>query len=209
MRVLQRSLRSMALAHAVAVSLAIAAQPDAFAAAGHDRSGEIMLAQSSMGAPDPGPPPAPYPTPRQDYAPYVPPARQDPTPTPEPQREAPRETTKDVTGDVLWGAIAFTADGSYSTIWKMASEPEAEASVAKKCAEYGRGGCKVVSFSGQQCVGLATFNGPYKRRRWSLSFTAGANTYPGAQRYALDRCNADERSQGRCQPRVAACADGR
>jgi hypothetical protein len=86
---------------------------------------------------------------------------------------------------------------------------EAEAKVAKKCSEYGRGACKVVSFSGAECVGLATFIGSYKRRRWLLSFTAGGNTYPGATNTAMNSCNSDERSQGRCTYRVAACADGR
>ena len=38
-------------------------------------------------------------------------------------------------------------------------KPEAEAKVAKQCAEFGRGGCQVVSFSGQECVALATFIG--------------------------------------------------
>ena len=111
--------------------------------------------------------------------------------------------------DVSWGAIGFTADGSYSSTWKMDSQPEAEAKVAKKCAEFGRGGCQGVSFSGQECVALATFIGSYRRRRWNLSFTAGGNTYPEAQNAAMARCNSDERSGGRCQPRTAACADGR
>jgi hypothetical protein len=55
---------------------------------------------------------------------------------------------------------------------------------------------------------LATFIGSYRRRR-SLSFTAGGATYSEAQNAALVRCNADERSQGRCQSRTAVCADGR
>jgi len=121
----------------------------------------------------------------------------------------PTQNPPDTSGNSLWGAIGFTADGSYSTTWKAASQAEAEAKVAKKCAEYGHGACKVVSFSGQECVGLATFIGSYKRTRWSLSFTAGGNTYPEATSAAMNSCNSDERSQGRCQYRVAACADGR
>ena len=111
--------------------------------------------------------------------------------------------------DVSWGAIAFTADGSFSTTWKMASQPEAEAKVLRQCARFGRGGCEVVSFSGQECAALATFIGPYRRRRWSLSYTAGGMTYPAAQSAAMDRCNSDERTQGHCQSRTTACADGR
>ena len=111
--------------------------------------------------------------------------------------------------DASWGAIAFTADGSYSSTWKMASQPEAEAKVLRECAKFGRGGCEVVTFSGQECVALSTFIGNYRRRRWNLSFTAGGNTYPDAQNAAMYRCNSDERTQGHCQPRTAACADGR
>jgi len=110
---------------------------------------------------------------------------------------------------VWWAAIGFTADGSYSTAWKMPSKAEAEARVAKQCSGFGRSGCQVVSISGQECVALATFIGSYQRRCWSLSFTAGGYTCPDAQNAAISRCNSDERSRGRCQPRTAACADGR
>jgi hypothetical protein len=85
----------------------------------------------------------------------------------------------------------------------------AEAMAAKGCAQFGRGACRVVGFSGQQNAALATFVGSYRRHRWNLSFTAGGATYPEAQSAAIGRCNADERSQGRCRPRTAACADGR
>ena len=69
--------------------------------------------------------------------------------------------------DASWGAIAFTADGSYSSTWKMNSQPEAEAKVLRECAKFGRGGCEVVTFSGQECVALSTFIGNYRRRRWN------------------------------------------
>jgi hypothetical protein len=162
-----------------------------------DSLSSFVIAQTSMGGPDPLPQPAPVtpsPPPRLDYVP----------PNLTPSQPAPSTST-----DLPWGAIGFTADGSYSSTWKMASQAEAEARVAKKCAEFGRGGCQTVSFSGQECVALATFIGSYRRRRWNLSFTAGGETYPEAQNAAMARCNADERSQGRCQPRTAACADGR
>jgi hypothetical protein len=168
----------------------------------------FVIAQTSMGAPDPLPSMSPtLPTP----APYQPPAQSSPKfdYLPPSLAPAPAPGQPSTSTDLMWGAIGFTADGSYSTAWKMASQAEAEARVAKKCAEFGRGGCQTVSFSGQECVALATFIGSYRRRRWNLSFTAGGNTYPEAQNAAMARCNADERSQGRCQPRTAACADGR
>jgi Domain of unknown function (DUF4189) len=154
-------------------------------------------AQTSMGAPDPLPPPAPnIPSPAPYIAPPLAPT-QPPLNQPGPSSE------------ITWGAIGFTADGSFSTTWKMPSQAEAEARSAKGCAQFGHGRCEVVSFSGQQCGALATFLGSYRRRRWSLSFTAGGTTYPEAQNAALVRCNSDERSQGRCQFRTAVCADGR
>jgi hypothetical protein len=151
-------------------------------------------AQPSMGAPDPPNTAGPGGTgPKVDFIPQLSPDQQ------------PAPGQPDAAGDVLWGAIGYTADGSWSSVWKMASKDEAEAAVAKKCAAFGRGSCEVVSFSGGRCVALATFNG----RRWQLSFTSGADTYPEAQRNALARCNADERTRGNCQFRTAACSDGR
>jgi len=160
----------------------------------------FVIAQTSTGTPDPTPPPPPF---RPAPAPAPAPAQPSLAPTPATPGQPSGST------GVAWGAIGFTADGSYSSTWKMPSQAEAEAKVAKGCALFGRGGCQVVSFSGQECVALATFIGSYRRRRWSLSFTAGGTTYPEAQNAAIARCNADERSQGRCQPRTAACADGR
>jgi Domain of unknown function (DUF4189) len=197
-----RAVRSIAIATSVAITAFLTALgslrcADAGQAAPSD-AGRFVIAQTSMGAPDPIPPSTPnIPPPRLDYIP----------PSPAPSQPAPNQPS--TSSDLAWGAIGFTADGSYSSTWKMDSKAEAEAKVAKKCAEFGRGGCQVVSFSGQECVALATFIGSYRRRRWNLSFTSGGNTYPEAQNAAMGRCNSDERSQGRCQPRTAACADGR
>jgi len=196
------AVRSIALSTSVAImAFLIAMGSMRCAKAGEvaqHEPGRFVIAQTSMGAPDPLPPLTPsIPAPRLDYIP----------PSLAPSQPAPSQPS--TSSDLSWGAIGFTADGSYSSTWKMDSKAEAEAKVAKKCAEFGRGGCQVVSFSGQECVALATFIGSYKRRRWNLSFTSGGNTYPEAQNAAMGRCNSDERSQGRCQPRTAACADGR
>ena len=172
----------------------------------------LVLAQSSLGGSEPLPPqvspapePAPAPLRASPAAPrtdYIPPNNGYPVQgSPNPQQNP--------SGDVLWGAIAFTADGSWSSDWKMPSRPEAESRVLRQCAGFGHGACEVASLSGQECVGLATFIGHYRRRRWLLSFTAGGMTYPDAQGAAVGRCNSDERTQGRCQFRTAACADGR
>ena len=150
-------------------------------------------------------PPSIAPTP---YSPDMPQAQQ-PRHDSSQLHSPPSVSSPSSSSDQAWGAIAFTADGSYSSTWKMGSQPEAEAKVLRECARFGRGGCEVVTFSGQECVALSTFIGNYRRRRWNLSFTAGGNTYPDAQNAAMYRCNSDERTQGHCQPRTAACADGR
>ena len=108
-----------------------------------------------------------------------------------------------------WGAISFTADGSFATSWKKDSKSEAEADVAVRCAKFGRGSCETGSFDGDVCVGLATYIGAHSGRRWKLSYTGGAPTSSGAQQKALARCNEDRRTRGRCQLRTVACADGR
>ena len=159
------------------------------------------IAQAPMGSHEPYK--APLAQPKADPLP----SPSLPSPSLGPGQQAPVQPGS--SPDDMWGAIGFTADGSYSTIWKAPSKAEAEAEVAKKCSAFGRGGCQVVSFSGKQCGALATFIGNYKRRRWSLSFTAGGETYPDAVNAALGRCNSDERSQGNCTSRIAACADGR
>jgi hypothetical protein len=208
-----RAVRPIAISVAAAIAIAVMAMAPlrcAATEASADSLRRFDIAQTSLGGPDmpsaeptppaPSPPPpprAPAPS-RSDRLDFIPPIYDKPQQQPEQSSPGgPR------------GAIAFTADGSWSTFWKMSSEAEAQADVAKRCAAMGHGSCEVASFSGQQCVALATFIGSYSRRRWLLSFTAGGGTYPEAQNAAMARCNADERTRGRCQPRTAACADGR
>ncbi len=168
-----------------------------------DAAYQAATAKGAVRPPASPNPPPPAPPPLNPPPPSPPAFSQLPVPAPSPPSQ-PAPLT-----DLAWGAIGFTADGSYSTAWKRVSQAEAEATVAKGCAEFGRGACKVISFSGQRCVGLATFIGSYRRRRWDLSFTAGGDTFPEAQSAALASCNSDERSRGRCVFRTAACADGR
>jgi hypothetical protein len=223
-----RKLSGMHAVRPIAISIAAAAimtvmismpSPKAVAGEAGDLSGSFVMAQTSMGSSDPvaplpvptplAPLPVPTPAPAPSLAPsprtdYIPPLYDRSNPDQNnPDAQAPS------TGE-LWGAIGFTADGSYWSAWKQPTKGDAEALAAKGCAKFGRsGGCEVASFSGQECVSLATFIGSYGRRRWDLSFTAGGNTYPEAQNAALARCNSDERTRGRCQTRTTVCADGR
>jgi hypothetical protein len=132
-----------------------------------------------------------------------------PRPVPRPGIVTPQPEDPGSFGSAYFGAIAFTADGSWATAWKKPNQAEAEADVAKRCAKFGRGACEVIAFTGERCVGLATFIGRAGRRHWKLSFTAGGLTGPEAQRAAMDRCNSDSRTRSQCQLRTMVCGDGR
>jgi hypothetical protein len=125
------------------------------------------------------------------------------------QAQSPAPAPAQPAKPAYWGAIAFTADGSFSTAWKQPSKAEAEADVAKKCAKFGRGACEVIGFSGSLCAALATYLGAHSGKRYKLSFTGGGLTSPDAQKKALERCNEDKRTRGRCQLRTVVCGDGR
>jgi hypothetical protein len=207
------ALRPYAISTAVAItSLLIATAPlqrAAAAEASGNGPGSFVVAQTSMGgASEPVIPPPPPPLPSKPQPPspkfdYLPPSL---APTPPVPADEPPAQSQD---SEYWGGIGFTADGSWSTVWKERSKGEAEAAVAKGCAKFGHGACEVISFTGQNCAALATFNGSYRGRRWNLSYTDGGITYPDAQRAALSRCNSDERTRGNCQIRTTVCADGR
>jgi hypothetical protein len=192
---------------AAAIVTSVIAMAPLRCAAAADSLRRFDMAQTSLGGsddmqpapqPPPSPPPrAPAPSPR-DRTDFIPPTNEKP-------QAQPDQSQPDSPQAVLWGAIAFTADGSYWSAWKQPSKGDAEALVAKQCSALGHGGCQVASFSGQECGGLATFLG----RRWKLSYTAGGDTYPEAQRNAMARCNADDRTRNNCQIRNVTCADGR
>lgn len=109
----------------------------------------------------------------------------------------------------VWGAIAFTADGSYSSVWKSVSKPEAEAHVLKGCAKLGRGACEVISFPGSMCAALAHYDGSHSGKRWRISHTGGAKTSSDAQKAALENCRNSRNVRGQCQLRTVVCGDGR
>ena len=165
-----RAVRPFALSFAGAITTSlIAAAPvrDALASETLLRPLDgLVIAQTSMSSPDSPPPapsrPAPAPIPAPPKMDDVPPS---PVPIPAPLPSQPNAALS----DMPWGAVGFTANGSYSSNWKMASQAEAEAKAAKGCAQFGRGACQVVSFSGQECVA------------WQLSSDhtgAGAGTCP-------------------------------
>jgi hypothetical protein len=106
----------------------------------------------------------------------------------------------------VYGAIAFTPDGSFFSVWKIGSRLEAEEKVRVECASLGRGSCEAVSFRGEVCTSIATGEISKKRK---ITY-AGGGLQPGdTEKLALGRCNSDRRARGTCQLRTTVCGDGR
>lgn len=106
----------------------------------------------------------------------------------------------------VYGAIAFTPDGSFFSVWKIGSRLEAEEKVRAECASLGRGSCEAVSFRGEICTSIATGEIAKKRK---ITYAGGGLAPSAAERIALGRCNADRRARGTCQLRTTVCGDGR
>lgn len=105
-----------------------------------------------------------------------------------------------------FGAIAFTPDGSFFSVWKIGSRLEAEDKARSECARLGRGACEAMSFRGEICAAIAS--GQISKQR-KITYAGGALTPDDAERLALGRCNADKRARGTCQLRTTVCGDGR
>lgn len=106
----------------------------------------------------------------------------------------------------VYGAIAFTPDGSFFSVWKIGSRLEAEEKVREECARMARGSCEAVSFGGEVCTSIATGNIAKQRK---ITYSGGGLAPGDAERMALRRCNADRRARGTCQLRTTVCGDGR
>jgi hypothetical protein len=125
------------------------------------------------------------------------------TPLPQPSVSVPPSIPPDPT---QFGAIAFTADGSFSSAWKRASKSDVEARVLANCIKLGRGKCEVVSFREELCAALASGQNGSGRR---ITLTGGGLTPADAKRSAIERCNKDRRTRGPCELRTVVCGDGR
>lgn len=106
----------------------------------------------------------------------------------------------------VYGAIAFTPDGSFFSVWKIGSRIEAEEKVRTECLHLGRGSCEAVSFRGEICTSIATGEIAKKRK---ITYAGGSLTPGDAEKIALQRCNGDRRARGSCRLRTTVCGDGR
>jgi hypothetical protein len=105
-----------------------------------------------------------------------------------------------------FGAIAFTADGSFASAWKLPSKAEAEAKVGADCETFKRGRCEIVSFRAELCAAIASFRIGKERK---VTYAGGGLTPADAQKSALERCNGDSRARRSCELRTVVCGDGR
>jgi hypothetical protein len=119
---------------------------------------------------------------------------------------APMPLAADPQRPVEYGAIAFTSDGSFSTAWKQAGKPQAEAKVLANCLKFNRGKCQVVSFRAEVCAALASFELSNGRK---VTYSGGGVTPQDAERVVLERCNLDWRARKSCKKRTVVCGDGR
>jgi hypothetical protein len=108
--------------------------------------------------------------------------------------------------EMQFGAIAFTPDGSFFSVWSISSRTEAEEKVRTECASLGRGTCEAMSFRGEICAAIAS--GKLNKQR-KITYSGGGLSPSDAERLALARCNADRRARGTCQLRTTVCGDGR
>jgi hypothetical protein len=105
-----------------------------------------------------------------------------------------------------YGAIAFTPDGSFFSVWKITSRVEAEDKVRTECSGLGRGACEAVSFRGEICTAIATGDVGKQRK---ITYAGGGLQPADAEKIALSRCNGDRRARGSCHLRTTVCGDGR
>jgi hypothetical protein len=121
-------------------------------------------------------------------------------------QESPYAPQPDAASAREYGAIAFTADGSFSAVWKRTSKSEAEAQVLTDCAKLKRGECQVVGFRRELCAAIASFQ---TAKDLKVTYAGGGVTKADAKRAALERCNGDDRARHTCQIRTVVCGDGR
>ena len=105
-----------------------------------------------------------------------------------------------------FGALAFTADGSFTAVWKQESKNGAEAKVLADCEKLKRGACQVVGFRQELCAAIASFR---TAKDLTATYAGGGVTRDDAKRSALERCNGDARARRTCQVRTIVCGDGR
>ncbi len=120
-------------------------------------------------------------------------------------QEPPREQREYAAPPTRFGAIAFTADGSYSTTWLRKSKEEAEDKVRADCVKFKRGDCEVVGFRRELCAAIASFS---TKKDLYATYAGGGLTKDDAKNQALERCRSDKRARA-CRIRTVVCGDGR
>ena len=116
------------------------------------------------------------------------------------------EPAVDSSDPAQFGAIAFTADGSFASAWKYASKSEGRSPRARELQQAPPGKMRGRELPRGAVRGACI--GQNAAGRW-ITMTGGGLTPPDAKRSAIERCNKDGRTRGPCELRTVVCGDGR
>ena len=107
--------------------------------------------------------------------------------------------------DALYGAIAFTPDGSFFSVWRIGSRTEAEDKVRAECAALGRGACEAMSFRSEICAAIASAQIGKQRK---ITYSGGGlhPAMPSVWRSGAATPTGAPAAHASCAPRCAATA---
>lgn len=110
----------------------------------------------------------------------------------------------------IWGAVAYTANGTVGRSWNQANRQEAEQVAIAECRKRaGRNAkCDTLAAADKACLAVATY-----RARTGETIYYGARvslqpTLAQAISNALQQCQDAPRSRDTCANRISICADG-
>ena len=111
---------------------------------------------------------------------------------------------------MVWGSVAYTANGVIGRSWNRASRQEAEEVAQAECRKRAgrRASCDTLSGADSACLAVATYNATIGSTRY---YGARVSLQPDLARAisnALQQCQDAERSRNTCVNKVAFCANG-
>ncbi len=110
----------------------------------------------------------------------------------------------------IWGAVAYTANGTLGRVWNRVSRQEAEESAKAECRRRAgrKAACDTLTASDSACLAVATYR---SQTGGTVYYGARVALQPDLARAisnALQQCQEADRSRGTCVNRVAFCANG-
>ena len=111
---------------------------------------------------------------------------------------------------VIWGSLAYTANGTIGRSWNRPTRQDAEEAAMAECRRRaGRNAdCSTQSAADSACLAIATYRATIGE---TVYYGARVSLKPRLQEAiegAMEQCVAAERSNGTCASRVSFCANG-